>query len=231
MSDEEAKAVQEASKAIQAVARTAQQIMRQTGPFVGRVFGPVVENAVGILSDRLAYYRLEHFFSLVNKTQDLLERHGVTAPRSVPVPVALPLIEAATIEEDERLHDRWAALLATAMNPARPPVKRSYVGIFRGLEATDAALLDLLYDMTFEAADPVGATTTGGGFSSEVENYAKRLDVPEEEAELSLFNLSRLECVMLLLSVGLGQERYQRARHVTVKLTALGKALVEAYRR
>ncbi len=121
MSDEEAKAVQEVSKAIQDVARTAQQIMRQTGPFVGRVFGPVVENAVGILSDRLAYYRLERFFGLVNKTKDLLERHGVTAPRSVPVPVALPLIEAATIEEDERLHDRWAALLATAMNPARPP--------------------------------------------------------------------------------------------------------------
>ncbi len=231
MSDEEAKAVQEVSKAIQDVARTAQEIMRQTGPFVGRVFGPLVENAVGILSDRLAYYRLERFFDLVNKTKDLLERHGVTAPRSVPVPVALPLIEAATIEEDERLHDRWAALLATAMNPARPPVKRSYVGILRELEPTDAALLDLLYDMAFEAADPVGTTTTGGGFFGEVKNYAKRLDVPEEEAELTLFNLSRLECVMLGVSGGLGQDRYQRARFVTVQLTALGKALVEAYRR
>ena len=109
MTDEEAKAVQEAAKALQEVTRTARDIGRNAAPFVARVFGPLVENAVGILSGKLAYYRLENFFDLAEKTELLLAKRGVSDPRSVPVPFALPLIEAATMEGNDRMRDRWAS--------------------------------------------------------------------------------------------------------------------------
>ena len=196
MTDEEAKAVQEAAKALQEVTRTARDIGRNAAPFVARVFGPLVENAVGILSGKLAYYRLENFFDLAEKTELLLAKRGVSDPRSVPVPFALPLIEAATMEGNDRMRDRWAALLATAMNPDRPPPNRSYVAILREFEPKDAALLDSIYDMKFGEVESDELTISNAGILGTIGAYATSLNLPDEECELVLYNLSRVECII-----------------------------------
>lgn len=221
----------ELAKAGQEIAKTTRIIVERTGPFIGRVFGPPIENGVGILTDRLKYFKLKQYLSLVDKTQRLLEEHGVAYPRFVPAPVVLPLIEAATIEEDDHLHDRWAAMLSTAMDPSKPPIKRSYVSILRELEPTDVALLDLLYDMTFADKEVDGfSTTSGGGFSGHAAVLARAVSVPEDECELGLFNLSRLECTMFGITPGLTRDDYLPIEYITLRLTALGKALVESCR-
>ncbi len=61
MTDEEAKAIRDSAKAAQEVAkatRKALELTEKAGPFLERTFGPIVENAAGLLSDRLMYYRL-----------------------------------------------------------------------------------------------------------------------------------------------------------------------------
>ncbi len=163
--DEEAKAVQEAAKA----ARKAMELVEKAGPFLERVFGPPIEDAVGMVADRLRHYRLKNWFSVQEKTQALLEERGITDLRHVGAPVALPLIEAAALEEDDALRERWAALLATALDANRPPVKRSYVAILSQMEAIDVVALDILYDDTFGTADIFGSgPNIGGGITFSV---------------------------------------------------------------
>lgn len=81
---------------------------------------------------------------LASKAQRLLADKGLKA-HQVPFRTSVPLLEAGSLEEDEALCDRWAALLA---NAARAPDKipPAFVGVLRELEPEAARLLDKLYD-------------------------------------------------------------------------------------
>ena len=62
----------------------------------------------------------------------------------VPPRLFLPMLEAASIEGDEDLHTRWAALLANAA--ASPEsVHPSYIEVLKQLTPVEARLLDALY--------------------------------------------------------------------------------------
>ena len=52
------------AEAVQHVARTTRVIAERSSDFVGRVFGPPVEDGVNIVSDRLRFYKLSQWFSL-----------------------------------------------------------------------------------------------------------------------------------------------------------------------
>ena len=66
-------------------------------------------------------------------------------PHPVEPKILLPLVQAASLETDEALVERWAALLANAADPAqRIAVQPSFVDILRQLTLHDAAILDHL---------------------------------------------------------------------------------------
>ena len=233
--EEESKTAQETARAVQEVAKTtgtALEIAKKAGPFLKRVFGPLVENAVGIASDRLGYYRLTQFYLLLDKTEKLLADRGVDAPKSVPPKLAVPLLEAATIEDDEGLHDLWARLLANAMDPNAPEIKRSFIGILKEFEASDAKLLSYVYQATRQMDAPVGPPHRlgDGSLVFRMSEMSEVVDLPKDQCELSLFNLDRLGCVILGVSRPLDDpgNTYHAMREGVIHLTALGKALVEA---
>ena len=220
MTDEEAKAVQEVAKATS----KALEITEKVGPFLERVFGPLVENAVGVVSDRLRYYRLIRLYDLVHKTERVLAERNIKATRPVPPKLAVPLFGAATVEDDEALHDLWANLLATAMDPNAPQIKRSFIGILDQLEPSDARLLEFFYKTTLGEEAPAFGHLNAGGLNFYRTEMSARLDMDAEECEISLHNLDRLGCIALAMP----GDRRPNERQFHITLTALGKALVEA---
>jgi predicted transcriptional regulator len=78
------------------------------------------------------------------KTTRMLRDAGID-PRAVPPRLFLPIVENASVQDDDDLHTRWAALLA---NAATTPnlVHPSYIEVLRQLSPKDAELLDKLYD-------------------------------------------------------------------------------------
>src|SRR5580658_73432 len=70
------------------------------------------------------------------------------APIAVPDYIAVPLLEAATLVEDEDLRERWwASLLANAANPeSNPKVESAFITILSSLSPRQAQFLDILVD-------------------------------------------------------------------------------------
>lgn len=141
--DEPAKAVQEASK-------TASKLIdagTSFGAFLNRIFGAALEDTVGYLwGDRIrlkcverAVYDVERLESLAEKTRDRLGKSRLL--RQLSPSVALPLIEAATVEYDEELHSLWANLLAFALEAGREPIGRQFVTILSDLSREDVLAL------------------------------------------------------------------------------------------
>ena len=82
MSEDSSGEVREVSKAVQAAAKTTSDaigVIANTGNFLNRVFGGLVEDSVGIVADRIKFYRLNNYISLCDKAEEKMREKGISA--------------------------------------------------------------------------------------------------------------------------------------------------------
>jgi hypothetical protein len=182
----------EGAKAIQKTADAASKAIEaseKAGVFLNRVFGDLVENAVGLVADQIQYYRTVQFFRLVDKASGNLKKRGVLATRPVPPKFALPLFESATREDDETLHNLWANLLSNAMDPQfRDKIRTAFVSILKDLSCTDALVLQVLSSGSVSQETAVVVAV-------QYRDLGNIVNAHPAEVAISLQNLVRLGCI------------------------------------
>jgi hypothetical protein len=182
---EAAKNMGDAAKSIADAARTSVDTVKEVAAFVDGVFGSAISNVWGLMSDKLAYYRLEKAVELHHNVEEKLRKRGVKK-RYVPVAFGLPILEKATIEDDKTLQERWANLLANAQDATYDkPLRRNYTSILGDMEALDVLILNKV----------VGEHLASKGQPKALYGKAKLAEatkVPINECENSIRNLIRL---------------------------------------
>lgn len=220
--------MEEESKAIQEVAKATGKgidAVREAGGFIARYVAGPLEEGVGILSDRLKYVRWERQVRLMQRADQFLREAGLDAPsRAVPLKIAIPLLEAATIEDDDSLQDLFAALLVNAANAASGvEVHRSFIEILGQITPLEARILNVVYSLPFDEARHAGISTDAlpndARVLSEKENASEQ---PPDEIALALGNLVRVGCVKVPGTWG-GGETFS-----SVNPTLLGREFVRA---
>lgn len=200
---ESIKATADAVAEVAKMGAEAVQGAREGATWVARVIQAPVEVAVGIWTDKLKYTRAERQLRLYQQYEALLETAGLRDPtRSVPLSFAVPLLQEATLEEDDSLQDLWAALLVNAANASSGvETRRAFIDVLKNLTAFEATLLQTLYAAaqgTFDA----GVLSSALPQLVQATTWQERihLDLPPEpsdEMKLALANLARLGCVSL----------------------------------
>jgi hypothetical protein len=142
--------ISETAKAAQEIAKTtskALDVTEKVGSFVAKVIGEPVECAVGMLSDKLRFMRWERQIRMVDKCEEIIRQRQIEGKlRAVSPKLALPIMENASLEENDQLQDLWANLLASALDPSFKGVLRSaFIDVIKQLEVVDAYILNFLY--------------------------------------------------------------------------------------
>jgi hypothetical protein len=108
--------------------------------------GGSIKQVTGIVEDKLKLYRFKKQLEILDETKRILTERGEEAPsRYVPMNVMIPLMEAASLEEDDYLRAKWSGLLANCADKnASSSAKRSYVSILENLTQLDAQILDVI---------------------------------------------------------------------------------------
>ena len=123
-------------------------------PFLAKILGPGAEEIGEIGRNYIKGRRAKNAERTLADADKLLAEAG-REPQEVPLDVAVPLLEAASLQEEPSMTELWAALLANAADPAQQaPVQTAFVSILRDLTAPEAKLLQLVAD----------ATREGGGY-------------------------------------------------------------------
>ena len=193
--------MEDESKAVRAVAETTGKAIdaaREAGGFIAKYISGPLEQAVGIFEDKLKYARWERQVRLIHRAEEFLALSGLQAPtRAVPMKLAIPIMQGATLEEDDSLQDRWAALLVNAANASYPgEVRRSYATILEQLTPLDAEILDVLYSVPFNESLHRGLMTVDLPNSTRLPQQGEQeFPLPPEEIVIALSNLSRLGCI------------------------------------
>lgn len=140
--------------------------------FAKRLAGPAAEEVGLLFGDKVRLYRFEKTLEAFRRAREMVIAAGFE-PREIPIKTLFPLLEGASLEDDDSLQDCWAALIANAANPAASvEVKPAFAGILKSLSPQEAGLLNAIYDTAVglrlkeEIAQAFGAVARHGFSSS-----------------------------------------------------------------
>ena len=145
------------SKAVEETAKIAGKAIDASsalGKWLDRIFGNLVENGVGLASDRLRYYRLDQLNRIHEKFETKWKARGLGQAEPLSTGVAIKVIDEASLAEDDSLQELWANLLVNGMNPEfEGSIERSYVSILAELTPCDAVVFDHIATLPQESFD------------------------------------------------------------------------------
>ncbi len=141
--------MEEIADAVKEVAKTTGQAIKtvdRLGRFFATVMGESIDATCGMLADTLKYKRWERQIMLVEKAERLINDKGLSN-RSIPISpkLALPVFQNASLEDDDLLHDLYAKLLVTAIDPEVQTRRTAFAEIIRQLEPIDVNILQAMY--------------------------------------------------------------------------------------
>jgi hypothetical protein len=182
-----------------------------------------------MIEDRARMFRFRGQIKLLEKTNKILDSAGLK-PKAVNVKVLLPLLEAAALEDDEEMQNRWASLLAAAANPDKLlDLEQSFIEILKQLVAAHAFVLDVFYEQVKRDNLPPEKWDESGYVLSDLKAFLQK-EVPQ--FDVAIENLLRLNLVAYpTASLGIANGREVRVRVTSSNIlcaTNLGYAFVAA---
>ncbi|MDP4075171.1 Abi-alpha family protein [Acidovorax sp. A1169] len=238
----------EGAKAVQEVAKTSGKAIdaaEKFGSFVSTYIAGSLEQGMGIFEDKLKFMRWERQLRMMKRANQLQEEAGLDAPtRPIPLKFAIPLLEGASLEDDDSLQDMWAKLLVNAANKdSGVDLRRAYIDLLAQISPEEASILHLIYSPTLPyditkrygviVGDLPNSVRAGGAPMEPIYAYrdpvagippprTPELLEPPDHIKLALANLKRLGCISLP-ETWAGQEVFTQ-----VHITLLGKHFIEA---
>lgn len=216
-------------KAVEEVAKTAGKAIdasRQFGGFISKFISGPLEQGMGIFEDKLKYMRWERQARLMLKSEEFMNSIGISEPtKPIALKYAVPLFQAATLEDDDYLQDLWAKLLVnSSYEESGIQLCRTYIDILEKLSPLEAKILVTIYDLPFKEIEHTGVITIR--LPKEAIPYLEEdkdeCNLENEQLLFALANLSRLGCISPKRTWGGGQA------FEVVNPTLLGKYFVES---
>lgn len=213
----------EATKEIAKTAGKAIDAGREFGKFISKFIVGSLEQGVGIFEDKLKYMRWERQVSFMEKATERLANRGLELPnRMISMKIAIPLFQAASVEDDDYLQSIWANLLVNAADKdSGIEVRRNFISILQDLSVLEVQILEKIYSMELEPGQNIWICDLPEKVWTEKPPDFPR--GPNETVSLALSNLCRLGLIESIMFIGDGGTSMR-----SVYQTVLGRKLYEA---
>ena len=114
---------------------------------IAKPLAPLGDEAAGIALDWLRYYRYRNALIIRDRINEIHQERGIAAKIPIPARFGIPLLEAASMEDDPSLQEMWAGLAANATDPnRRQNMKKVFIHIISSIEPIDTIILRYLAD-------------------------------------------------------------------------------------
>ncbi len=128
------------------IGAAAEALMKPLTDLVEKIAGPAAEELGLTFQDHVRAFRFKRQIRLLQKVKEYIAETK-QEPQRVPLKVLAPIFESATLEEDDWLQDRWAALLANGATS--DGVRVSYAEVLKQLTRHEMTLLRKVFFEVF----------------------------------------------------------------------------------
>jgi len=170
---------------------------------IGKAAEPLVQGFRGLLSlffkpaavetglwlgDRVRIVRERNLENVLSKAKKKLDAAGIEI-NPIATKIFLPLVEAASLEDEEEMIERWANLLAAAASGKS--VLPSYIQILSQLSPDEARILDLVQELQRDIRE--NKNSGSPIFAANIKDVQQTLKLPGDTFRRGSVNLDRLE--------------------------------------
>ncbi|MHB1664257.1 MAG: Abi-alpha family protein [bacterium] len=197
--------------------------------FTGKLVNPSLEEAGGIIQDNIAFWRLKNQINIALKAKEFLNQKGIDLKhvKKILPKTLLLILENGSLEEEDKIQDKWAALLANAADPNNKySVNPSFAEILKELSPLEVELLDTMFDKVNQ--DEIANKTE---IFFEKEEVCPNIE--ESQYAILLDNLFRLNLCQPIVSLGhtsQGVYPFQLRTYELIGFTQLGYEFVKLCR-
>jgi len=171
--------VAEATKSVADAAHSGVELAEKALRWLAKMLG---EDAAGLMKDAMFYFRAKNAIALQQKLDRILKERRMENPKVIPLRLAIPFLEAATLEDDSTLQERWVRLLANAMDPnVHIQMERYFGSILDDLTPVDCLVVEQMAEMTQAERDR----------QITIEGLAESLGLESRAVDMSFCSLSR----------------------------------------
>jgi hypothetical protein len=177
---------------IDSAATLSPEVAKELTGLLGKFLGPGVHEIGEIFGDRLRFFRFQQQVKLLRRASAILEDAKIR-PEVVNSRVLLPLMQAAELEDQEEMSERWASLLASAADPNNNAcLEASFIEILKQLAPTHAFLLDIFYEQIEPREITASNLSEQGVGRSSLKEFLEN-KIPQ--FDVALENLLRLQLI------------------------------------
>lgn len=83
--------------------------------FLDKLISPTIEEVGLLISDNIKYLRFKSQVRILLKAKDYVEKKKINL-KEIPIKILVPLLENASLEENEKLQDKWSNMLVNMVN-------------------------------------------------------------------------------------------------------------------
>jgi hypothetical protein len=183
-------------------------------PFFEKVTGAAGDVVANRISDYFGAKRALNLAKVVLKAQEKAKAEGLD-PSKIPLKVIHPMLENASLEEDENLQEMWANLLKSACDSEDDFVSPSFIEVLRQLSPSEARYFNRVFRdvIAREQAIDHGPTNTQIDEPTDNLGMAREIGSPEFAGDMDVgavvFALSNFNRLGIIVEPQLGQTRYR----------------------
>ena len=178
----------------------------------------------------MKFFRWKRQVRIVDKVNEILENREVAKTTPIPPKFAIPMLQNASLEDEDNLQDIWIRLISNSMDPEfEGELRFAFIEIIKSLNSLDAIILDFFYKTLKDDSKIDWEQITN--YSLTKEQICKAMSLDFKDYYVSIHNLFRVQCLapaILKGGVKMGDESltvYKGADAIT--LTPLGKNFIE----
>lgn len=167
--------------------------------FANKILGPAVEEVGLLLADKVKFYRYKNQVNILLKAKKYVESKNIDT-KEIPTKILVPLLEQASLEENEELQNKWANLIGNLADSEQNLQNQIFPYLLGQLSLNEYQELAILYNREAEFRIERKAVDKESKEFKEQNGYfapfSKDLKVRQEnveEIEQSGFDLHELE--------------------------------------
>lgn len=83
--------------------------------FLSQLIGPAVNETGLLMKDKIVMWRFERQVKMLTKAREICLKNNIS-PKKVPLKLVVPLLEHASLEDDDFLLDKWSTLISNLVD-------------------------------------------------------------------------------------------------------------------
>jgi hypothetical protein len=122
-----------------------EQVAEILKTFVDKVIAPPAEEIGQILAENIRLYRLKNEVRIIQRAETYLKEKNIKT-KKVSIKTLAPLLIESSLEDDENLQDKWAALLANTVSEGKDFDAPVFSKILSEMTGADAEVFEIIFN-------------------------------------------------------------------------------------